>query len=42
MPKCIITELQEGDQDGLLQDNITFQAARGSAGTTSEIYIAFI
>jgi len=42
MPNCIITELGEGDQDGLLQDSITFSANRGTAGSTSEIYIAFI
>jgi hypothetical protein len=42
MPKCIITEMGEGDQDGLLQDSISFSANRGTAGTTSEIYIAFI
>lgn len=42
MPNCIITDIGEGDQNGLLQDNITFSANRGSAGTTPEIYIAFI
>jgi hypothetical protein len=42
MPNCIITELGEGDQDGLLQDSITFSANRGNAGTSNEIYIAFI
>ncbi len=42
MPNCIITELAEADQDGLLQDNITFSANRGSTGSTPEIYIAFI
>ncbi len=42
MPKCIITELSESDQDGLLQDSITFQASRGAAGTTDEIYMSFI
>lgn len=42
MPNCLITELSESDQDGLLQDSITFSANRGNAGTTPEIYIAFI
>jgi hypothetical protein len=42
MPNCIITELNEADQDGLLQDAITFSANRGASGTTSEIYIAVI
>ncbi len=42
MPNCMITELAEADQDGLLQDNISFSANRGVTGTTPEIYIAFI
>ncbi len=42
MPNCVITEMGEGDQDGLLKDSISFSADRGSAGTTAEIYIAFI
>lgn len=42
MPNCIITDLGEADSDGLLQESITFSANRGTAGTTSEIYIAFI
>lgn len=42
MPKCIITELTETDQDGLLQDSITFQASRGASGATQELYIAVI
>lgn len=41
-PNCIITELGESDQDGLLQENISFSANRGAAGTTSEIFICFI
>lgn len=42
MPNCLITELAETDQDGILQDSITFSADRGVAGTIPEIYIAFI
>lgn len=42
MPNCVITELSEADADGLLQDNITFSANRGSAGNIPEIFIAFI
>lgn len=42
MPNCLITELGEADQDGLLQESISFSANRGSAGTTPELYIAFI
>lgn len=42
MPNCVITELGEADQDGILKDAISFSANRGSAGTTPEIYVAFI
>jgi hypothetical protein len=42
MPSCIITEFAEADQDGLLQNAISFSANRGSAGTTPEIYVSFI
>jgi hypothetical protein len=42
MPNCVITEMGESDQDGLVQENISFSANRGSAGTTNEIYICFI
>jgi hypothetical protein len=41
-PNCIITDLGESDQDGLLQDSISFSANRGTAGTTDELYICFI
>lgn len=39
---CVISELGENDADGLLQDNISFSANRGSTGTIDEIYMAFI
>lgn len=39
MPSCMITELTEGDADGLLQEAITFEANRGTAGSTEELYI---
>lgn len=42
MPNCLITELSESDNDGLMQDNITFSANRGVAGDKPEIYITFI
>ena len=42
MPNCVITDMSEGDQDGLLQENISFSANRGAAGTSNEIYICFI
>ena len=42
MPKCVTTEMAESDQDEVLQNDLTFQAARGSDGLTNEIYIAVI
>lgn len=42
MPNCIITEVAEADADGLLQENISFSANRGTTGAIPEIYIAFI
>lgn len=42
MPNCIITELGEADQDGIIQEAISFSADRGVAGNTPEIYIAFM
>lgn len=41
MPSCITTELGESDQDGLLQEDISFTSGRGTAGTTNEIYVCF-
>ena len=42
MPKCVTTEMAESDQDEVLQDDISFSAARGSDGASNEIYIAVI
>lgn len=42
MPNCIMTEFAEADQDGILQDSISFSADRGIAGDVQEIYIAFM
>lgn len=41
MPKCIATELSETDQDGLLQEEVSFSAARGGSGEQDELYISF-
>lgn len=42
MPKCVVSELGESDQDGILQDAISFVASRGTDGATEEIYMGFI
>jgi hypothetical protein len=42
LPNCITTEIPTGDLDGLLTDDISFSANRGSAGTTEELYIGYV
>lgn len=42
LPKCIITELATGDQDGILTDELNYSATRGSAGDTEEIYLGMV
>jgi hypothetical protein len=42
MPKCMISEYSEGDQDGLLQENLSFSASRGADGSNEELYIGII
>lgn len=42
MPNVVATELSEADQDGIMQDNISFSANRGVAGNIDELYITFI
>ena len=39
IPRCVISELGEGDIDGVLTDNITFQAS-SEDGTIKELYIS--
>lgn len=41
MPSCIVTELGESDQDGLLQEDVSFSAGRGADGTGEEMYLSF-
>lgn len=42
LPKCIATENKAGDQEGIVTDEISFQAVRGSDGSTEEMYMGFI
>jgi hypothetical protein len=42
LPQCITTELKVGDQEGILVDDISFQATAGSAGSSNDIYIGFV
>jgi len=41
MPSCITTELGESDADGLLVDDVSFEANRGPQGAIDEVKIAF-
>lgn len=41
LPSCIITEIGESDQDGLLQEDLSFSAGRGSDASKEEIYVSF-
>lgn len=41
LPNCLITEIGEADQDGVLQETITFSANRGADGSEEEIYVSF-
>lgn len=41
MPNCIITELSEADQDGLLQEEVSFTASRGTTAADDEIFVSY-
>lgn len=41
MSNCITTELGESDSDGLLVEDISFEATRGPSGSDEEMKIAF-
>lgn len=42
LTNCITTELGESDQDGLLVNDVTFEATRGPEGSDEELKIAFM
>ncbi len=42
LTNCTTQELGEGDQDGLLTEDVAFQASRGPDGTDEEMKIAFM
>lgn len=41
LPNCLITEMAEADQDGLLQEELSFVASRGNAGEQEELFVSF-
>jgi hypothetical protein len=42
LTNCITTELGESDKDGLLVEDVSFEATRGPSGTDEEMKIAFM
>ncbi len=43
LPKCIVTEYKKGDLEGLITDEVGFQAVRGSSGDLNEeMYVGLI
>lgn len=42
LPKCIVSEYKKGDLEGLITDEIAFQAVRGAVGDTEEMYLGLI
>ena len=41
LSNCLTTEIGEADQDGVLQETLSFSANRGSDGSEEEIFISF-
>jgi hypothetical protein len=42
LPKCTLTEAKVGNQNGILTDDLSFQAGRGSDGASEEMFIGLI
>lgn len=42
LPKCMLTTYKHGDADGLVTDDLAFQAVRGAAGSSEEMYVGLI
>jgi hypothetical protein len=42
LPKCITSDYKVADKDGVLTDEISFQAVRGTTGSTEELYLGII
>ena len=42
LTNCITTELTESDTDGLLVNDISFEATRGPSGSDEEMKLAFV
>jgi hypothetical protein len=42
LPQCIVTEFKVAEVDGILVDQMSFRATRGTAGTSEEMYIGLV
>lgn len=42
LPQCICTEFKVAEVDGILVDQMSFRATRGSAGTSEEMYVGLV
>lgn len=42
LPKCMVTEYKKGDLEGLVTDEVAFQAVRGAVGDTEEMYLGLV
>ena len=42
LPKCTVTEYKKGDLEGLITDEVAFQAGRGAVGDTEEMYLGLV
>lgn len=42
LPQCVTTEFQTQDLEGLLVDQMSFRATRGSAGSSEEMYMSLV
>lgn len=42
LPNCIITELPQGDKDGVVTEDLSYSADRGTAGDQDEMFLSFI
>jgi len=40
LPNCLTTEIGEADQDGVLQETLSFSANRGADGSEEELYMS--
>lgn len=42
LPNCMVNSYKKGNLEGLLTDEVTFLASRGTAGATEEMYLGLI